>query len=374
MTLDMVWKTILAGVSGFLAPGVLAILVGVTNPAGIVALMVFFGTFIGLFAAALVEAHRDVGPTDTEWKSSPSTPSGPETAIDGGTKQGTSSAEKSDTETPPTQADATPSGSSSTESDIDPDEAFEDAVAEIIDAREADNPAKQAIDEEHAFTGFIDRLKKVGRSADTIPRRRQETYAKVIADEAEHLDPENVSASITDALQSKARKPTSTPSTTSTRAKTATRQSASASTTAGASTTTSSSETTSKRRTEKQADSHQNELLGSAVIGAVVTMVVYFIPLVNAIAPSVGGFVAGYRYERGIIGGMQASSLHAVILALPTALIALIAGGALSQVPIIGNLLAGSAIVVAVAVIVHALITGFVPGIIGGAMAGHSNA
>lgn len=112
----------------------------------------------------------------------------------------------------------------------------------------------------------------------------------------------------------------------------------------------------------------------NAVIGAVVTTIAYFVPVLNAIAPIFGGFVAGYLQKRGAGGGMKVGGLKGVVMTVPAIGLGVIAGSVLAGMPVVGELLAGSVAIVVVVVVLHSVVIGLVGGLFGGLLAGNEAA
>lgn len=115
------------------------------------------------------------------------------------------------------------------------------------------------------------------------------------------------------------------------------------------------------------------DTLQNASIGAAISTVAYFIPVVNAIAPIFGGFVAGLIQKRGVGGGVKVGSLKGVIMVIPAILLGFIASGILAGIPIIGEILAGSIVVLVVVIVLHSVALGLVGGLFGGILAGDSS-
>ena len=116
--------------------------------------------------------------------------------------------------------------------------------------------------------------------------------------------------------------------------------------------------------------SQAGQTWSNAVIGAVVTTIMYFIPGVNAIAPIFGGVVAGYIQKRGVNGGMKVGALKGVVMTIPAIGIGLIASGMLAGIPVIGGMLAGSIGILVVIIVVHSVVLGLIGGLFGGLLAG----
>lgn len=110
----------------------------------------------------------------------------------------------------------------------------------------------------------------------------------------------------------------------------------------------------------------EGDTLQNATIGAVASTVFYFVPVVQAIAPIAGGILAGYLQHEGAGGGMKVGGVKGLVMVVPAILIGTIAGGMLAGIPIIGELLAGSVVIIAVIIVAHSVALGVVGGLLGG--------
>lgn len=116
--------------------------------------------------------------------------------------------------------------------------------------------------------------------------------------------------------------------------------------------------------------SQAGQTWSNAVIGAVVTTVAYFIPVVNVVAPVFGGFVAGYLQKRGAGGGMKVGGLKGLVMTIPAIGLGIIASGLMAGIPVVGELLAGSIVILVFIVVAHSVAVGLVGGLFGGLVAG----
>lgn len=113
----------------------------------------------------------------------------------------------------------------------------------------------------------------------------------------------------------------------------------------------------------------------NVIIGVVVTIVVYAVPVVQAVAPAVGAGVAGYLQNRGAGGGAKVGVLVAVISMIPIiALLVMFSGFIASVTPMMGPgmMVSGFLFVAAFAFFILALFLGAVGGIAGGMLADKS--
>lgn len=111
--------------------------------------------------------------------------------------------------------------------------------------------------------------------------------------------------------------------------------------------------------------------ISGALIGMVLTFVFYFIPVVNSVAPLLGGFLAGYYADGGFEGGLKSGVLMTVFMIIP---VFLLGGGVLGTVlrnsPVLGGFIAASTLIVALVVIIHTAITGIIGSVAGALVAG----
>ncbi|WP_435067123.1 DUF5518 domain-containing protein [Haloplanus sp. C73] len=112
----------------------------------------------------------------------------------------------------------------------------------------------------------------------------------------------------------------------------------------------------------------EGETLKNASIGVLVSSLLYFVPGINTIGPVFGGAVAGYLQQEGVTGGLKAGGAKGGLMIIPAIPISIIAGALLADVPVIGGLLAGSAIIVAIVIVGHSLLLGLGGGLIGGGL------
>jgi hypothetical protein len=87
-------------------------------------------------------------------------------------------------------------------------------------------------------------------------------------------------------------------------------------------------------------------VLAGALIGVICTIIFYFIPGVNVIAPLLGGFLAGYYADGGFGGGLKTGILMTVFMVIPGILLGGILGSLLIGVPVIGGFVAASTFVI----------------------------
>ncbi|HPS28596.1 MAG TPA: DUF5518 domain-containing protein [Candidatus Paceibacterota bacterium] len=110
-------------------------------------------------------------------------------------------------------------------------------------------------------------------------------------------------------------------------------------------------------------------VLGGALIGMVCTFVFYFIPLVNSIAPFLGGFLGGYYADGGSRGGLKTGVLMTVFMIIPGFLLGGFLGSILRDIPVLGGLVAASAFIITIVIVAHTAVIGIIGSVIGAVIA-----
>lgn len=122
------------------------------------------------------------------------------------------------------------------------------------------------------------------------------------------------------------------------------------------------------------------ESLKNAAIGAVVTFILFFVPVLGPFSPVLGGGTSGYLEDKGGTAGAVAGIYMAVLSGIP-ALILGLSGMALGSIPLLGDSIIagfiggigalGGLFVIALWVVwtIYAVMLGVVGGIIGGLIA-----
>lgn len=108
------------------------------------------------------------------------------------------------------------------------------------------------------------------------------------------------------------------------------------------------------------------DMVKGIVLGLIVTKIAYFIPGVQLVAGLFGGFVAAYVYDDGPIGGMKAGLLKGLAIFIPALFLAGILSSLLSDLPLIGEFLGGSILILAILITVYTTIKAVIGGFIGG--------
>ncbi|MHC1755483.1 MAG: DUF5518 domain-containing protein [Methanosarcina sp.] len=100
------------------------------------------------------------------------------------------------------------------------------------------------------------------------------------------------------------------------------------------------------------------------------TLIFYFVPAVNAIAPLLGGLLAGYYADGGFGGGLKSGVLMTIFMIIPGFLLGGILGTVLSEAPVLGGFVAASAFIITIVIVAHTAITGIIGSIVGALLAG----
>jgi hypothetical protein len=106
-------------------------------------------------------------------------------------------------------------------------------------------------------------------------------------------------------------------------------------------------------------------VLAGALIGTVCTLVFYFIPFINSVAPLVGGLLGGYYADGGPGGGLKTGLLMTIFMIIPGFFLGGILGALLRDSPVIGGFVAASAFVITLVVVAHTAIMGIIGSVIG---------
>ncbi|MGB9929581.1 MAG: DUF5518 domain-containing protein [Methanosarcina sp.] len=110
-------------------------------------------------------------------------------------------------------------------------------------------------------------------------------------------------------------------------------------------------------------------VLSGALIGTVCTLIFYFIPFINSIAPLAGGLLGGYYADGGSGGGLKTGVLMTVFMIIPGFLLGGVLGSILRDAPVIGGFVVASAFVITLIIVAHTAIIGIIGSIIGAMLA-----
>lgn len=108
-----------------------------------------------------------------------------------------------------------------------------------------------------------------------------------------------------------------------------------------------------------------SETLKGAGVGLVCTVLFYFIPAVNSVAPFLGGMLGGYVADGGFEGGLKSGVLMALMMVVPGFLLAGILGALLGEIPVLGGLVTASAVLITLIIVAHTAVLGTIGTIIG---------
>ncbi|ABE51106.1 DUF5518 domain-containing protein [Methanococcoides burtonii] len=106
-------------------------------------------------------------------------------------------------------------------------------------------------------------------------------------------------------------------------------------------------------------------IIKGALIRSICTLVLYMVPVLNALSPFFGGYVA----KEGSIGGVKVGLLMTLLFAVPGVLLSGVFVALMSEIPVIGTILAGSGIIITIGIIIYTAIFGIIGGVVGGVVA-----
>jgi hypothetical protein len=110
-------------------------------------------------------------------------------------------------------------------------------------------------------------------------------------------------------------------------------------------------------------------VLGGALIGMVCTFIFYFIPLINSIAPLLGGLLGGYYADGGSGGGLKTGVLMTVFMIIPGFILGRFLGSILRDAPVLGGLVTASAFIITIVIVAHTAVVGIIGSVIGAILA-----
>ncbi|NGM68971.1 DUF5518 domain-containing protein [Natronolimnobius sp. AArcel1] len=108
------------------------------------------------------------------------------------------------------------------------------------------------------------------------------------------------------------------------------------------------------------------KLLKAILAGVIVTKIVYFIPVVQIGAPLLGGATTAYIINRGPLGGLKSGFLKGLAMTFPAIILGVFFAGMVADVPFLGDLLAGSLIVLVGIIVIHSVTLGMIGGLVSG--------
>ena len=106
-------------------------------------------------------------------------------------------------------------------------------------------------------------------------------------------------------------------------------------------------------------------VLTGALIGVACTVIFYFIPAVNAIAPLLGGLLAGYYSEGDFEGGLKTGVLMTLFMIIPGLLFGGMLGSMFIGAPVIGTFVAASTFILTLIIVAHTAVIGIIGSVLG---------
>ena len=110
-------------------------------------------------------------------------------------------------------------------------------------------------------------------------------------------------------------------------------------------------------------------VLSGALIGVACTVIFYFIPAINTIAPLLGGLLAGYYAEGDFEGGLKTGVLMTIFMVIPGILLGGMLGSMFIYAPFIGTFIAASTFILTLIIITHTAIIGIIGSVFGAILA-----
>lgn len=110
-------------------------------------------------------------------------------------------------------------------------------------------------------------------------------------------------------------------------------------------------------------------IIKGAIVGLVCTVILYMVPLINALSPFFGGFIGGFVAKEGAFGGFKVGILMSVLAAIPGFMLSGALAVMLADIPVLGAILAGSGIFITLVIVFYTAIFGIIGAVVGGAVA-----
>jgi Family of unknown function (DUF5518) len=111
------------------------------------------------------------------------------------------------------------------------------------------------------------------------------------------------------------------------------------------------------------------KVIAGALIGMVCTFIFYFIPIVNSIAPLLGGLLGGYYSDGSFREGLETGVLMTVFMIIPGIFLGGILGTILRDAPVIGGFVAASTFVITLIIVAHSAAVGIIGSVLGAILA-----
>jgi hypothetical protein len=105
--------------------------------------------------------------------------------------------------------------------------------------------------------------------------------------------------------------------------------------------------------------------IAGALIGMICTLIFYFIPGVNVLAPLLGGLLAGYYADGGFRGGLLTGILMTIFMIIPGILLGGILGSILRSAPVLGGFIVASTFVLTLVIVAHSAVIGIIGSVLG---------
>lgn len=113
----------------------------------------------------------------------------------------------------------------------------------------------------------------------------------------------------------------------------------------------------------------KKQLIKGILAGMAVTKIAYFIPIVHFFGPILGGATTAFIINRGPWGGLKSGFLKGIGMTLPAIILGLYFAQVLADIPLIGDLLAGSLALIVFIIVAHSVILGMLGGFFSGFIA-----
>ncbi|MGM0770857.1 MAG: DUF5518 domain-containing protein [Halobacteriota archaeon] len=113
-------------------------------------------------------------------------------------------------------------------------------------------------------------------------------------------------------------------------------------------------------------------IIKGAIVGLVCTVILYMVPLINALSPFFGGFIGGFVAKEGAFGGFKGGVLMSLLAAIPGFMLSGALAVMLADIPVLGAILAGSGIFITLVIVIYTAIFGIIGAVVGGSVVDNS--
>lgn len=110
-------------------------------------------------------------------------------------------------------------------------------------------------------------------------------------------------------------------------------------------------------------------VLAGSLIGMVCTLIFYFIPGINVIAPLLGGLLAGYYADGAFKGGLETGVIMTILMIIPGLFLGGILGAILREAPVLGGFVVASTFIITLVIVAHTALLGIIGSLIGAVVA-----